>query len=233
MSTSRITQPAQAAGLLQAALNSSIANDTLNLMFEPGFYTEDGGAYFFIGNGLPEADGYTYRRTFPIQNFMGGWYMSESESGEAQPAWILDGQRPFLLAFPTGFITPQDQETYGERFQCINTSPITMNVIITPQLDESGTTYDRILITARGFMRRADVEAIKIFFNDREINFIDYFDSIPLEDLDGDGEANEYPFDLELDATPIPFLEELARPDRLDLRDPNPMITQPPGCTNN
>ena len=51
-----------------------------------------------------------------------------------------------------------------------------------------------------------------------------------LVDLDGDGEEMEYPFDLQVTATPIPFLEELARPDQPDLRDPNPMIMQPEEC---
>jgi hypothetical protein len=106
-----------------------------------------------------------------------------------------------------------------------------VNVTITPY--NSGAGYDRLKVTVIGFIRRADVEKIRIFVNDREINFIDYFGNIPLEDLDGDGEAEEYPFDLEVDATPIPFLEEPARPDRLDLRDPNPMVMQPPECTGN
>jgi hypothetical protein len=233
MAESQISEPELAAGLLQAALNSSVNNETLNLLFEPGFYTEEGDAYFFIGNGLPSVDGYTFRRTFPIQNFVGGWYMTESEDGEAQPIWVLDGQRPFYLAFPTGFVNPQDQDTFGERFQCINTSPIIVNVTITPLLDESGSSYERIIVSVRGFIRHSDVEQIRIFFNDREINFVDYFENIEKEDLDGDGEFAEYPFDLDVIALPVPFLEELARPDRLDLRDPSPMVTQPPECSGN
>ena len=51
-----------------------------------------------------------------------------------------------------------------------------------------------------------------------------------LADLDGDGEEMEYPFNLQVIATPIPFLEELARPDQPELRDPNPMVMQPEEC---
>ena len=54
--------------------------------------------------------------------------------------------------------------------------------------------------------------------------------SIAMGDLDGDGEIMEYPFNLQVEATPIPFLEELARPDQPELRDPNPMVTQPDAC---
>ena len=133
MTTSRVTEPMQAAGLLSAALQSAINNETLNLMFEPGYYNEEGKGFFFIGNGLPEADGYTFRRAFPIQNFTGDWVMSTNEEGESTPMWVLDGQRPFLLAYPTGLITLEN----GDRFQCISTAPVTVNVSITPVLDET------------------------------------------------------------------------------------------------
>jgi hypothetical protein len=217
----------QAAGLLTAALQSAINNETLNLMFEPGYYNEDGKGFFFIGNGLPQPDGYTFRRAFPIQNFTGEWVMNSDENGEAMPMWVLDGQRPFLLAYPTGVITLDN----GDRFQCISTAPVTVNVSITPMLDESGVNYERLIISVVGFMRRQEIEEIRILLpTGMEVNFADFFETTPLEDLDGDGEVMEYPFNLEVEATPIPFLEELARPDQPELRDPNPMIAQPDAC---
>jgi hypothetical protein len=227
MALSEVREPMQAAGLLTAALQSAINNETLNLMFEPGYYSEEGKAFFFIGNGLPEADGYTYRRSFPIQNFTGEWVMTTTDEGENKPMWILDGQRPFLLAYPTGIVPLED----GNRFQCISTAPVEVNVTITPEFDESGTSYDRLNISVIGFMRRQEIEQIRILLpTGMEVNFADFFETTPLVDLDGDGEALEYPFDLQVTATPIPFLEELARPDQPDLRDPNPMVMQPEEC---
>ena len=227
MTTSRVTEPMQAAGLLSAALQSAINNETLNLMFEPGYYNDEGKGFFFIGNGLPEADGYTFRRSFPIQNFTGDWVMSTNAEGESIPMWVLDGQRPFLLAYPTGLITLEN----GDRFQCISTAPVTVNVSITPVLDETGVNYERLVINVVGYMRRQEIEEIRILLpTGMEVNFADFFETTPLEDLDGDGELMEYPFNLEVEATPIPFLEELARPDQPELRDPNPMVTQPEAC---
>ena len=173
------------------------------------------------------ADGYTFRRSFPIQNFTGEWVLNMNESGETEPMWVLDGQRPFLLAYPTGLITLDN----GDRFQCISTAPVEVNVSITPQLDESGSSYERLIVSVVGFMRRQEIEQINILLpTGMEVSFANFFESTPLEDLDGDGEAMEYPFDLQVTATPIPFLEELARPDQPELRDPNPMVTQPEEC---
>ena len=173
------------------------------------------------------ADGYTFRRSFPIQNFTGEWLIGANEEGEPEPTWVLDGQRPFLLAYPTGIIMLED----GERFQCISTAPVEVNVTITPKLDESGSSYDRLLISVVGFMRRQEIEQINILSpTGAEISFASFFNSSDLEDLDGDGEVMEYPFDLQVTATPIPFLEEAARPDQPELRDPNPMVTQPEAC---
>ena len=153
--------------------------------------------------------------------------MSTNEAGEDVPSWVLDGQRPFLLAYPTGLIPLEN----GDRFQCISTAPVTVNVSITPTLDESGSSYDQLVIAVVGYMRRQEIEAIRILLpTGMEVNFADFFETTPLEDLDGDGEAMEYPFDLQVIATPIPFLEELARPDQPELRDPNPMIMQPEEC---
>ena len=216
--------------LLEVLLNNSVQNEVLNLMFEPGFYNEDGSAYWFIGNGLPSLEGYTYRRNFPIQNFTGQWQRLTSAEGGEQPRWELDGLRPFVLAVPTGIVTPADTATYGEQFQCTTTFPTVVRVTITPERDEAGGPYSRIRVNTEGYLNRADIEQINILFNGRQINFIDYFDGIELLDLNGDGEASEYPFHLEVEATPIPFLEDLARPDRLDLRDPSPMVAQPPEC---
>ena len=216
--------------LLQALLNSSVQNEVLNLMFEPGFYNDDGSSYWFIGNGLPSLEGYTYRRNFPIQNFTGLWQRLTDEAGGERPRWELDGVRPFILAVPTGIVTPADAATYGEQFQCTTTFPTVVRVTITPERDDAGGPYSRIRVNTEGYISRADIEQIRILFNGRQINFIDYFAGLELLDLDGDGEAQEYPFHLEVEATPIPFLEELARPDRLDLRDPSPMVAQPPEC---
>ena len=101
---------------------------------------------------------------------------------------------------------------------------------ITPERDEPEGSFVRIKVDTDGYLKRADIEQINILFNGNEINFIDYFANVELVDLDGDGEAQEYPFHLEVEATPISFLEEPARPDRLDLRDPSPMVDQPPEC---
>ncbi|MBM4292694.1 MAG: hypothetical protein FJ138_15835, partial [Deltaproteobacteria bacterium] len=216
--------------LLEVLLNSSVQNEVLNLMFEPGFYNADGSSYWFIGNGLPSAEGYEYRRNFPIQNFTGQWQRVTDAAGEEQARWELDGVRPFVLAVPTGIVEPADVATYGERFQCTTTFPTVVRVRITPERDEARGPYSRIRVNTEGYLNRADIEQIRILFNGRQISFIDYFAGIELVDLNGDGVAQEYPFHLSVEATPISFLEEPARPDRLDLRDPSPMVAQPPEC---
>jgi hypothetical protein len=226
-----VFEPAGGTGqLLEVLLNNSVQSEMLNLMFEPGFYMEDGQAYWFIGNGLPSPEGYVYRRNFPIQNFVGSWLNAPQEGGSSAPMWRLEGQRPFILAVPTGVVTPADTATYGELFQCTTTFPTTVNVTITPERDGEDGPYSRIKVETQGYLKRADIEQIRILFNGSEINFIDYFNNVELLDLDGDGEAQEYAFHLVVQAAPINFLEELARPDRLDLRDPSPMVTQPPEC---
>jgi hypothetical protein len=226
-----VFEPAGPTGnLLELLLNNSVQNEVLNLMFEPGFYTEDGQAYWFIGNGLPSTEGYVFRRNFPIQNFLGAWLESAQEGEPSAPMWRLEGQRPFILAVPTGIVSPADTERYGESFQCTTTFPTTVNVTITPERDEPEGSFVRIKVDTDGYLKRADIEQINILFNGNEINFIDYFANVELVDLDGDGEAQEYPFHLEVEATPISFLEEPARPDRLDLRDPSPLVDQPPEC---
>lgn len=231
MSSGEVFEPVGGTGqLLEVLLNNSVQSEMLNLMFEPGFYTEEGQAYWFIGNGFPDTEGYVYRRNFPIQNFMGAWLNMPQEDGTAQPEWHLEGQRPFILAVPTGVVTPADTETYGETFQCTTTFPTTVNVIIKPLRNEGEDSYTRILVETNGYLKRSDIEQIRILFNGNEINFIDYFNNVELLDLNGDGDAQEYAFHLEVEATPINFLEELARPDRLDLRDPSPAIAQPPEC---
>lgn len=217
-------------GLLELLLNNSVQNEVLNLMFEPGFYTEEGEAYWFIGNGLPSTEGYTFRRNFPIQNFLGNWLSVPQEDGSSAPVWRLEGQRPFILAVPTGIVTPADTERFGDAFQCTTTFPTTVNVTITPEREEGEESFSRIKVDTDGYLKRSDIEQINILFNGNEIRFIDYFDNVELLDLDGDGEAQEYAFHLEVEATPVNFLEEPARPDRLDLRDPSPMVEQPPEC---
>lgn len=217
-------------GLLELLLNNSVQNEVLNLMFEPGFYTEEGEAYWFIGNGLPSPEGYIFRRNFPIQNFVGNWLSVPQEDGTSAPVWRLEGERPFILAVPTGIVNPADTARFGDTFQCTTTFPTTVNVTITPEREEGEESYSRIRVDTDGYLKRSDIEQINILFNGSEINFIDYFANVELLDLDGDGEAQEYAFHLEVEATPINFLEEPARPDRLDLRDPSPVVEQPPEC---
>lgn len=217
-------------GLLELLLNNSVENEVLNLMFEPGFYNDESQAYWFIGNGLPSTEGYVFRRNFPIQNFVGNWLSIPQEDGSTTTMWQLEGQRPFILAVPTGIVTPADTDRFGDAFQCTTTFPTTVNVTITPEREEGEEGFSRIKVDTDGYLKRSDIEQINILFNGNEINFIDYFTNVELLDLDGDGEAQEYAFHLEVEATPINFLEEPARPDRLDLRDPSPMVEQPPEC---
>ena len=64
-------------------------------------------------------------------------------------------------------------------------------------------------------MRRQEIEEIRILLpTGMEVNFADFFETTPLEDLDGDGEVMEYPFNLRgRGHSRFPFLEELARPE--------------------
>ena len=217
------------ANIILSVLNSTVQDDYLNLLFEPGFYTDDNLGYWFVGNGLPGIDGYVYRRTFPIQNFTGTWRTKINEDGQMTPYWQLEGQLPFILAFPTGFVAPADAELFGERFQCTETVPTTVNVKITPDLSPNGE-YERIRVNTVGFLTREDVEKTILYVNGAQVAFSNFFSGVALSDINEDGIVDEYPFELELIATPIAFIEALAQADQLDQRNPMPTIPQPPEC---
>ena len=104
-----------------------------------------------------------------------------------------------------------------------------MNVKIIPDLSPNGE-YERIRVQTVGFLTREDVEKTVLYYNDTEVAFSNFFNGVALSDINGDGNADEYPFELELIATPVAFIEALAQPDQLDLRNPMPTIPQPPEC---
>ena len=125
---------------------------------------------------------------------------------------------------------PADVDNFGEVFQCTTTFPTTVRVTIIPERSVEGGPFDRIKVTARGYLKREDIAMIEIFFGGATINFADYFINIARQDLDGDGVEDEYPFHLNVYAVPVSFIEELASPDALDLRDPMPEVTMAPEC---
>ena len=226
MSRGVVNEPAVASAELALAMNFAINSNTLNLLFEPGPYNAEGESYWFIGNGRDEGMGFIFRDTLPIQNFLGKWraYQPEEEAS-IEPRWYLSELSEFVLSVPTGIVDTEG----GGRFQCMDRFNTTVNIEIWPVMNEGGEGISRLRGRAIGYLNQADIEGIVIDFQGSTVRFIDYFDGAIPEDLDGDGVAAEYPFDLEIEATPIAFIDNPPNED-LSNRSPTPARPQPAEC---
>jgi hypothetical protein len=218
MTNAVIAQPAEAGAVLQVALLTAAATNSLNLLFEPGPYTEDGQQKVFMGNGFEDQQTYSFIHTLPIQNYLGAW-----RAGEEGPVWTQDGNQEFLLNVPSGFAEDEN----GAEVRCFVRFPSTIRMELWPdELD--GETILRG--HGSGFLRRADAELVDFTFNGTTFRLIEMLanDQVTI-DSDGDGELDAYAFDLEIEATPVVFTDDPVSEDGAN-RDPNPPFEPHPAC---
>lgn len=205
MTDATVTEPAAAAGELQLALLLAVNTGSMNLLFEPGGYNEN-GYRFHIGNGLPDSGVYSFRHNLPIQNFDGAWRF-EDERAE----WHIEGRQSFLLSVPAGRVAQPD----GTERTCWTEFSTNVNMQIWPGESDEG--VDQLYGFVDGYLLRTDIERIELRVNGQVIRFIDFFEgSDPSIDSDGDGENDAYPFLLSMTAEPIDFVD----PD--EERNPSP-----------
>ena len=206
-----VAEPMVAAAELQLALLLAVNTGSMNLLFEPGGYSDD-DYNFYLGNGLPNGGTYSFRHNLPIQNFDGRW-RSQDERAE----WHIEGRQPFLLDVPAGSI--EDEE--GNVRTCWTRFNTNVNMQIWPGQSDDG--VDQLFGFVEGYLLRTDIEQVELRVNGQVIRFIDFFDgSEPTIDTDGDGEFDAYPFVLSMIAEPVDFV------DADDTR--NPMPPPPPAC---
>ena len=219
-----VNEPEVASSALEIAMNFAINSGTLNLLLEPGPYQADGLSYWFIGNGRDEG-GFVFRDTLPIQNFLGDWRAFVPEGAEeSEPRWYLNEPSDFVLSVPTGIVNTEEG-----RFQCMDRFNTTVDIKIWPIMSEDGMSVSSIRGSARGFLRQEEIEGIVIDFQGSTVRFADYFEGAVPEDLDGDGEPAEHPFELEIEANPVAFIGDPPNED-LSNRSPTPARPQPPEC---
>jgi hypothetical protein len=244
-----VTKPQTAGLILTTFLNLAVNQEALNLLFEPyAMNRNDGKAYFFIGNGSPCGTNncndrqYIFRQNLPIQNFLGEWRAPlvrtpeiTEEDYQAQihlyqePSWYLDGINDFILSVPSG--------TTSDGTQCMVRFPTKVSLRITPIRDVQTQELFKIKGVAIGYLRQQDIQNIVLEFEfvPGMINTIDFYNmyfanEIP-EDLDGDGNAAEYPFEIQFEATNVTFIDDRANAD-LSNRNPLPLYEQPFECIN-
>lgn len=230
----QVNYPLTASGALTLFLNSAVDQFALNLLFEPyGLNRADGQSYFFIGNGDPcgrrtnggcDEDNYVFRHNLPIQNFLGQW---RAPMDQAQPRWYLENINDFILSVPSGNITLADGSTY----QCMVRFPTKVAITIEPIADELTGDLTQIRGTAIGYLLEEDVRNIRLEFLGTTIDFYMAFfegQEVP-EDLNGDGIAAEYRFEIEFTAAAVNFVDDRAT-DNLSNRDPLPLSDQPAEC---
>ena len=215
-----VSQPEQSAGLLQGALMGVINSNQLNLVVEPGGYTDEGDYRWYIGNGGFRDGTYIYLGRYPIQNFDGFW----RQSAEGAPYWGMEGDTPFVLNVPMG----QVQTAEGETVTCMTAFNTTVDLRITPRLNEAGAPYLYIQMT--GFLRESDARTVRFQFNNVEVQLIDLLDPSDLNvDTDDDGVPDAYPFDFSGTAAAITFAGDPPAADGSN-RDPDPGLSNPPEC---
>jgi len=215
-----VTQPEQSAGLLQGALMGVINSNQLNLIVEPGGYTDEGDYRWYIGNGGFREGTYIYLGRYPIQNFDGFW----RQNPEGAPYWGMEGNTPFVLNVPMG----QVETAEGETVTCMTAFNTTVDLRITPRLNDTGIPY--LEISMAGFLREADARTVRFQFNNVEVQLIDLLDPSDLNvDTDDDGVPDAYPFDFSGTAAAITFAGDPPAVDGSN-RDPDPGLTNPPEC---
>ncbi len=205
-----VNEPLAAAPELTAALRIAVAQNALNLLFEPGYYDDEGGYTFYVGNGSQEGGSFDFIHTLPIQNFAGHW-----RTAEGQTRWVMDGNNDFNVVVPGGTV----DDGMGNMVTCLVNFVTTVHMEFWLEEDEDGGPI--LKGTADGFLLDEDIDAVVL----QGISFREFFgDEVPDLDLDADGEFDAWTFQFEATMRPVPFRGD---PPDGENRDPSPEIQYP------
>lgn len=197
-----VVEPAPAAPELTAALTLAVQTNALNILFEPGYYGDNGYA-FYVGNGssIP-GPGFRFRHDLPIPRFDGTW--RETDDGVR---WQQDEEGVWVLQIPERTVQvpvdPMDPEGEMQDATCWIAFPSTIRMEFWPDTDDEGN--ELLRGRAVGSLNDADIDRISV----QGIEFRDFFENEPPDlDLDGDGVNDAYTFELEATAARVEFSDE-------------------------
>ena len=218
--TVQVTQPMNSAGLLQGALQGVISANQLNLLVEPGGFSENDQYRWYIGNGGFREGTYDYLGVYPIQNFDGFW----RNSSEGSLYWGMEGNTPFVLNVPAGQVQAAD----GSAITCFTSYNTTVALRLEPRMNADG--LAEVGMSLSGFLRRSDAEMVNFQFNGTAVALIDLLDDADLNvDTNEDGIPDAYPFNFTGTAAVIDFVGDPPAEDGSN-RDPRPNFQNPPEC---
>lgn len=215
-----VVQPETAAEALSGVLALALQGNQINLLIEAGGYT-DQGYRVNVGNGRPIVagspdSGWVFNHTLPIQNVYGSWV-----NDHGWPRFEQDGMGNFIIFAPgQPVMTPN-----GNAF-CWNEITTTVHVTVEPHIDADGVVF--VHASAVGYMTREAAEAV-VFYPTPElpVPLSNALVNEPLVDADLDGAADEYRFDIQIDAYPIPLM------DANQARSPDTIPEEPAECNQN
>lgn len=220
MTAAETLEPATAQAQLDLALQLALATGSINLILEPGGYT-DLGYRFNLGNGrlIDDANpelGYVFNHNLPIQDIRGEWRVQQDGTTRFEQVDL----GTFTIWAPARTIVVD-----GQRETCWTDIRATVRVRVEPTLGENGEVV--VQAAAEGFMTVADAERIVFPLGGNDIALSDYLDEEPVVDADGDGVAAEYNFHIAIEAT------EITLSDNNPARDPNAVPFEPAECDQN
>ncbi len=215
-----VTQPENSAGLLQGALQGVITANQLNLIVEPGGFSEDNQYRWYVGNGGLRDGTFDYLGVYPIQNFDGFW----RRSSEGPIYWGMEGNTPFVLNVPAGRVETAD----GMVVTCFTSFNTTVDLKLEPRMNADG--LPEVGMSLTGFLRRSDAEMVNFQFNGVDVSLVSLLDEEDLNvDTDQDGIPDAYPFDFSGTASAVEFVGDAPAADGSN-RDPRPNFQNPPEC---
>lgn len=228
-----VVEPAASAELIQVFIRDAVADNLLNLLIEPDSYQDTGEYLWYIGNGGFRDGEYEYLGNYPIQNFYGFWRNEPlpvllQEEGNEGPTvqWHPDEEVIFLLNVPTGTVQDPDQPNNpNARVTCSARIPVTVRLVLTPSLDAQGDPIIRAMVA--GYLTADDAEQVNFRVGGSSVGLTELLSDDDLEDTDGDGLNDAYPFAFVASAVPITFIGD--PPDGMN-RDPNPDFELPAAC---
>ncbi len=221
MAVANVVEPATAAEALNGALSIALQANQINLLIEMSGYTAD-GYRVNVGNGRalvagdPMSD-YVFNHELPIQNVYGGWV-----NDHGAPRFEQDGQGIFSIFAPGRPVVTAD----GTHFMCWNEIATTVHVSVEPRQHDDGTVYVHAI--AAGYMTQEDANAVVFYpFEGLTIPLSDTLVNEPLVDANLDGVADEYAFNIEIDA------EAVVLNDLNPARSPDSVPEEPVECNQN
>ncbi len=214
-----ILQPAGTAQLLGTFLGDAIDDGQLNMIVEPGGYTEDDVYRWYVGNGGVRFGDYDYLYGHPVQNLFGVW----RRDAAGEPVWSPDGPVVFQMLVPTGVV----ESDFGDLVNCYSTLRPVVELTLQHTFDARGLRLDAAL---SGYLTAREAESVAFRFNGAEIALAMLLDPDDLTvDSDGDGVADAYPFEMRVRAMPSFFIGDPPNERNRD-PEPDPELLHDPAC---